>query len=115
MKVKFQGKAKKHWGDFSGVYILQPQLVNGYPTWKSKLYKNSLWFGILIARWVIGLTSDLGTKRGAILGPKTEDDWPQNLSGWQYGDGTGTWPDAGSDLVIEDYSDGKSEIHFNYA
>ena len=116
LKVKLQGKAKKHQGGRSGVYTLQPELVNNYPTWKQKLSKNSIWFDSACSSWNIGFTSDLGSSTGGIDGPKSEDDWPQNLSGWQYDDGSPTdWIDAGSDVVIEDYSDGKSETHSNYA
>ena len=109
LKVKLQEKAKKHQGDISGVYTLQLKFVNGYPTWKQKSSKNSIWYDTLTSKWIIGWTSDLGTKRGGILGPKHEDDWPQNLSDWQYDNGRDVdyWVDAGSDVVIEDYSDGK--------
>ena len=110
LKVKLQGEAKKHKGDQSGAYTLQPNLVNGYPTWMQISSRNSIWLyshGV----WVIGFTSDLGSNTAGIIGPKAECDWPQKLSGWQYGDmdGTNTWHDAGSHIVIEDYSKGKYE------
>ena len=91
---------------------MQPEIENGYPTWKQKSSKYSLWFDTANGRWIIGWTSDLGTTTGGIIGPKNEDDWPQNLSGWQYDDGSPTdWIDAGSDVVIKDYPDGKLETH----
>ena len=86
---------------------MQPELVNGYPTWKQNSSKNAIWFCNITSEWCFGFATEIGSKSGGIFGPKLEDDWPQNLSGWQYGDGTGTWPNAGSDVVIEDYSDGK--------
>ena len=110
MKVKLQGEAKKYHGDSIGVYTLQSELVNGYPTWKQISSMNSIWFATSIYRkWKIGYTSDLGSNTAGIIGPKAECDWPQKLSGWQYGDmdGTNTWHDAGSHIVIEDYSKGK--------
>ena len=116
MRVKLRGIVKKYHAK-SGVYTLQPELVNGYPTWKQNTSKNSVWFDISIGRWTIGWTDCLGSDTGGgIFGPEEEYDWPQNLSGWQYDDGSPTdWIDAGSDVVIEDYSDGKSETHSNYA
>ena len=89
----------------SGVYTLQPEFVNGYPTWKQLSLKNSIWLDSANCDWNIGFTSDLGSNKAGIGGPKVEDDWPQNLSGWEYFDGT-NWPDAGSDVIIEDYSKG---------
>ena len=110
LKVKLQGKAKKNQGDSSGVYTLQSELVNGHPTWKQLSLKNSIWFDTSRGSWNIGWTSNLGSNTAGIIGPIAEDDWPQNLSGWQYGDATGTGVDARSDVVIEDYSKGKCEI-----
>ena len=117
LRVKLRGIVKKYHAK-SGVYTLQPELVNGYPTWKQNTSKNSVWFDISIGRWTIGWTDCLGSDTGGgIFGPEEEDDWPQNLSGWQYADGSGsgprftydadTFPNAGSDVVIEDYSKGK--------
>ena len=91
----------------SGVYTLQPELVNGYPTWKQISSENSIWFDTITGKWIIGFTSDLGLSKAGIGGPRAEDDWPQNLSVWKYADRTGTWLDGGSDIVIEDYSKGK--------
>ena len=106
LKVKLQGEAKKHKGDQSGAYTLQPNLVNGYPTWMQISSRNSIWLyshGV----WVIGFTSDLGSNTAGIIGPNAEDDWPQNLSGWKYGDySKNCFVYAGSDVVIEDYSKG---------
>ena len=109
LKVKVQGKVKKHQQSKSEVYILQSKLVNGYPTWKQKTSKNSIWFSSILGEWAIGWTSDVGSATRGIKGSSCEDDWPQNLFGWKYFDGTGTWRDAGSDVVIEDYSSGKLE------
>ena len=112
LKVRVQGKAKKHQGDSSGVYTLQPKLVNSNPTWKQKSAHYSIWFAN--GAWVVGLTPNLGSVKVHIIGPQTGDDWPQNLSGWQYFDGK-NFLDAGSDVVIEHYSDGKLETHLNEA
>ena len=68
---------------------------------------NSIWFDTSNGRWKIGLTSDLGSNIAAIMGPYAENDWPQNPSGWQYADRPNHWTDAGSDVVIEDYTKGK--------
>ena len=54
----------------------------------------------------------MGSNTAGIIGPEAEGDWPHNLSGWKYGDGT-NWIDAGSDVVIEDYSKGKHENNIN--
>ena len=108
MKVQIQGKAKKDQGPRSGVYKLQPELFKGYPTWKQKSSNNSIWFDTLNCKWLIGFTSDLGSTTAGLIGPKAEDNWPQNLSGWEYGDvNTNSFVDAGSDVVIEDYSECK--------
>ena len=109
LKVKLQGEAKKHQGSISGIYTVQPELVNNYPTWKQISSRTSIWINILTGRWNIGKTSDLGSITAGLIGPKAEDNWPQNLSGWEYGDVTNTWYDAGSDIVIEDYSKGNYE------
>ena len=118
MRVKVRGEVKKYQGSKSGVYTLQPELVNRYPTWKQNTSRNSVWFDTLIGKWTIGWTHCLGSNTGGgIFGPEEEDDWPQNLSGWKYADGSGsrftfdagTLPDAGSDVVIKDYSEGKYE------
>ena len=121
MRVKLQEEAKKHQGDSIGVYTLQPELVNGYPTWKQLSLMNSIWFDASSGKWKISLTTDLGSNKAGIQGPVAEDDWPQNISGWtisvksgwKYGDETGTEIDARSDVVIEDYSEGKYENNFN--
>ena len=108
MRVKLQEEAKKHQGDSIGVYTLQSELVNGYPTWKQISSMNSIWFATSIYRkWKIGYTSDLDSNTAGIIGPNAEDDWPQNLSGWKYGDySKNCFVYAGSDVVIEDYSKG---------
>ena len=113
LKVQLQGEAKKHQGDKNGIYTLQPELVNGYATWKEILSRNSIWFNISRGNWMIGLTSDLGSYTAGIEGPVAEDNWPQRISGWNYGDGTNPWHDARSDVLIEDYSEGKYEIDIN--
>ena len=112
MRVKLQEEAKKHQGDSIGVYTLQPELVNGYPTWKQLSLRNSIWIDTSNGKWSIGFTSNLGSNTGGIAGPDIEDDWPQNLSGWKYADGT-NWIDAGSNVVIEDYSKCKYENNSN--
>ena len=86
---------------------MQPKVVNGYPTWKQKSSKYSIWCAQ--SAWGIGPVSYLGSKYGVIIGPKAEDNWPQSLLGWVFSDGT-NFLDAGSDVVIEDYSNGKLEI-----
>ena len=107
MRVKLQEEAKKHQGDSIGVYTLQPELVNGYPTWKQLSLRNSIWIDTSNGKWSIGFTSNLGSNTGGIAGPDIEDDWPQNLSGWKYGDySKNCFVYAGSDVVIEDYSKG---------
>ena len=107
MKVKLQGKAKKHQVLTIGVYTLQPELVNCYPTWKHSSTKNSFWFNSSNVTWKIGFTSNLGSDTAGIIGPRAKDDWPQNLSGWKYGDySKNCFVDAGSDVIIEDYSKG---------
>ena len=70
---------------------------------------NSIWFDTSNGNWNIGLTSDLGSDIAGIIGPEAEDDWPPNLFGWKYDNGEeeDCWVDAGSDVVIEDYSKGK--------
>ena len=60
----------------------------------------SIWFGN--GFWKLGFTSHLGKDIGAVKGPIGEEDWPQNISsGWEYGDATGTWVDAGTDVIFE--------------
>ena len=95
---------------------MQPILVSGYPTYKHKSSKTSIWFSTLTAEWIIGWTNDIGSNIAGIRGPKFKDDWPQNLSGWRFYDhDINDGCDAGSDVVIEGYSDGKLETHTNYA
>ena len=97
LKVKLHGEAKKHQGERIGVYTLQPNLVNNYPTWKQIRSVNSFWYDASTGRWNIGFTSDLGSITAGIIGPKAGDDWPQNLSGWSYGDTSqNAWINAGS-------------------
>ena len=105
----------KNQANKSGVYTLRPELVHGYPTWKQRSYliQNSIWFDASNGRWKIGFTSALGSNIAAIMGPYAEDDWPLNLSGWEYTDRPNHWTDAGSDVVIEDYSEGKYENNIN--
>ena len=108
MKVKLQGEAKKRQGSNSGVYTLQPEFVNGYPTWMQLSLRNSIWFDTSNGGWNIGLTSNLGSNIAGIIGSSLEDDWPQNLSGWKYDDGSPSdYVDAGSDVIIENYSNCK--------
>ena len=82
-----------------GNYTLQPTLCNMQPHWTNMSKTCSIWF---FGRWVVGPTSHLGQNIGVVLGPHGEEDWPQNISsGWKYGDVTGTWVDAGTDLIFE--------------
>ena len=113
MRIKLHGEAKKHQGDSFGVYTLRPEIVNNYPTWKQISSRNSIWYDTSSGKWKIGFTSHLGSNTAGIIGPESEDDWPQHLSDLKYADGTGTWPDAGSDVIIEDYSKGSYENNFN--
>ena len=66
LRVKLGGIVKKYHAK-SGVYTLQPELVNGYPTWKQNTSKNSVWFDISIGRWTIGWTDCLGSDTGGAL------------------------------------------------
>ena len=70
------------------------------PHWTNKSKTYSIWF--VNGCWVLGSTSNLGKTIGAVKGPLGEVDWPQNISsGWKYGDVTGTWVDAGTDVIFE--------------
>ena len=102
-------EAKRHQEDAAGDYILQNELVNAYPHWKSD--KHCLWFHLGGANWKIGLTSLLGSGNGGIMGPYSEDDWPSNIfANWKYHDGI-KWCVAGSgDVVCEDLSNGNYKI-----
>ena len=72
---------------------MQPHWINMSKTW-------SIWFEY--GRWVVGHTSNLSQNIGVVLGPIGEENWPQNISsGWEYVDVTGTWVDAGTDVIFE--------------
>lgn len=113
LKLVLKGEVERIWGSKSGIYKLQPKVVNGYPHWiqKSestslwfkKSESNSLWFDAKYCRWIVGMSSNLGESISAIKGPKPDDDWPQNLCGnWKYFDyDKDAWMDAGENVVFE--------------
>ena len=107
LKIKLQGNAKKCLFFFEGNYTLQPVLCNKQPHWTNDSKMCSIWFGN--GFWKLGFTSHLGKDIAVATGPYGEEDWPQNISsGWKYGDVTsGTWVDAGADLIFEAKSTGK--------
>ena len=111
MRLILKEEANRYQEDTAGDYILQNELVNTYPHWKSD--KHCLWFHLGGANWKIGLTSSLGSGNGGIMGPYSEDDWPSNIfANWKYHDGT-KWCVAGSgDVVCEDLmSNGNYKIN----
>ena len=64
-----------------------PSLVNSYPHWEqitTKENKQSIWFDINSSRWTIGCSEHIGSNIGEIIGPATNDNWPQNISSWYY-------------------------------
>ena len=64
-----------------------PSLVNSYPHWEqvtTKENKQSIWFDINSSKWTIGSSEHIGSNIGEIIGPATNDNWPQNISCWNY-------------------------------
>lgn len=104
LKLVLKGEVGRIWGYMSGIYKLQPKLVNGYVHWIQKSKSNALWFDKTYFNWRVYRTSDLGESFSAIKGPKYDDNWPQNLCGnWKYSDNdTCTWLDSGEDVVFEE-------------
>ena len=83
-------------------------MINSYPCWTDKFKKNSIWFRIETGVWKVGPTSEISSGYSVIIGSTDDDDWPQNLSsGWKYKDKTGTWIDAGTDVIFEAISTSK--------
>ena len=101
LRLILKGEAKNQQGDVAGVYILQKNLVHTYPHWKQKSNKNPIWFD---SSWLVGVTSNLDSNRGGIMGPYGELDWPQNIS----------WPYAGNgDAVFVELSNGNFHIQIS--
>ena len=70
------------------------------PHWINESKTCSIWF--TSGKWIVGYISDLDKNIGVVIGPKYEVDWPQNISsGWEYAYATGTWVDAGADVIFE--------------
>ena len=71
------------------------------PCWTTKSGTNSIWFDAENAKWNIGLTSQIESRKSQIVSQVCDEDWPQNLSsGWKYLDGE-NWIDAGTNLNFE--------------
>lgn len=56
-------------------------MVDSYPWWTNKSKTNSIWFITndswldIYANWGIGLTSDIGSSKTVIHGPKYDENW----------------------------------------
>ena len=66
-------------------YFLENELVNQYPYWTNSANGQAIWFDGNGSTWLVGVTKNVGTNIGGILGPSGKDDWPHEIrDGWRY-------------------------------
>ena len=106
------GKAEKCQSSRNGIYLLQPNPVNGYPCWKDASGKNAIWHEQIDSNWDVGDLDNIGSKRATIYYPSPDeiDGWPTNLAPkWKFLDG-GKWQEAGNDIIFEDCTPSVSRV-----
>ena len=87
--VTLSGKAKEHRSVYAGIYILQPEDINGYMYWKHVNGTKSIWhdydadFEDDDGYWRIGVTENIGDLACEILS-ETQETCPHVTSPWKY-------------------------------
>ena len=109
MKLILNGDAKNKHESRQGIYILGQKLVNNHPYWEQQDGSNAIWFRDTYRQWYIGPKESLGEGFSFIVGPKSEERSPTQISnGWVYY-GNGLWIIAtASDIIFIDLTPGSS-------
>ena len=100
-----------------GIYILQPNIVNGKTFWLNKNGQRAIWYlskGLSMrrSRWGIGHPEDFGKAYGWVASPDDVAE-PQETTTWEYYNGT-IWKTSNpGDVIVDDIQNSKNLISIN--
>ena len=109
--MTLQGEALKCLSHTQGIYILQPNIVNGKTCWFKKNGQLAIWYlpkGLSITgkRWILGWQKQLGQGFGFIASPDDVTE-PQEATTWEYFDGIQKSSNPG-DVIVANIANGKN-------
>jgi hypothetical protein len=85
-----------------GIYILQPNTVNGEKYWINKEGHFAIWCVVKgsskWSKWVLGLRENIGKSLASIASPDDVAD-PKEVTTWKYWDGK-DWKTQTGDLIV---------------
>ena len=83
MIVTAKGEAKDVLSSLVGIYVLQPNPVNGKSHWLQDIGTHSIWYNREVKIWAIGPHVNLGSSTASMI---SYDDvtGPEEATNWQY-------------------------------
>ena len=112
IRVTLKGEALRKQLETQGIYILQPNIVNGKKCWFKQNGQYAIWYlpkGLSKRgnRWIIGYQGQLGQAFGFTASPDYLTK-PQEATTWEYVDGT-IWKSSNpGDVIVANISKGKN-------
>ena len=119
INVTLKGEAftSKCLSNAQGIYILQPNIVNGKTHWFNKNGQFAIWYlpkgsSKRTTRWIIGKREHLSQTKGCIISPDDVAE-PQEATTWKYFDGT-IWKTSNPrDVTVTNILNSKNLISIN--
>ena len=113
IRVTLKGEALRKQSNIQGIYILQPNIVNGKTCWFKKNGQLAIWYlpkGLSNTgkRWILGWQKQLGQAFGFIASPDDVTE-PQEATTWEYHDGTIIQKSSNpGDVIVANIPNGKN-------
>ena len=74
------GKAKKHWSEYEGGYVLQSKDINGYLSWKHEKGNISIWYNINYGCWCIAPAENCGNGDTCTMFIQSQETCPHKIT-----------------------------------
>ena len=71
--------------EMNGIYALQENYMNGFPTWKCSDKGAIIWYNKMDDHWSICKSEDFGSSKWMIAGPNQRNEMPNDVNlPWRY-------------------------------
>ena len=95
LQVDLSGHLLQSFPEKNGTYVLQSNLINGFPNWKNAVENTVVWYNKRNDHWCISDSQYLGSDKWVFAGPKQDDRLPHCIdSPWRYQSENGSWEDV---------------------